>query len=220
MTVDSSPDSWRGTIVASLCVAANGAASLALLTVAPGTELEPDPARRAAFVADHVPLWRFTWILWMAASISLLAFFHVWADRLAALGAGTIVRKLTVVVGLGVVCDLSGETINIVALTRKDLAPSTFSLWAYRYQILGPILANGLYCVAGLAMSGIGHRTGFLRGRFALLGFLMWTVGMGLTVAALVDVPLAMVATGGAVMTLFLPWASIVAWRLRPRSSP
>ena len=26
-------------------------------------EIEPDPTRRAAFIAEHVGLWRITWLL-------------------------------------------------------------------------------------------------------------------------------------------------------------
>jgi hypothetical protein len=44
-------------------------------------------------------------------------------------------------------------------------------------------------------------------------------IGLGLTAATVFEQRRAMVASGAAVMLLFLPWAVVVGWRLR-RHSP
>ena len=68
--------------VAWICAIVNGAAAFALATVlAPGVSLAPTPAG-AAYVAGHLVEWRTGWALWMAAALSLLAFFRWWGSRL------------------------------------------------------------------------------------------------------------------------------------------
>ena len=50
------------------------------------------------------------------------------------------------------------------------------------------------------------------------MGYVMWIVGLGLTAATLVEHRQGMIATGGGVMVLFIPWAGMMGWRLRPHS--
>src|SRR3712207_7854078 len=57
---------------------------------------------------------------------------------------------------------------------------------------------------------------GWLRDRLGVLGFAMWVIGLGLTVAAIADHRVGMTITGGGVMILFIPWATGLGWRLRP----
>jgi hypothetical protein len=81
--------------------------------------------------------------------------------------------------------------------------------------MMGAGIANGLYCIAGLTMSVESWRDGQLRGSLGVFGFLMWTVGLGLSVATFVDHRQAMVLTGGAVIALFVPWAAMTGWKFR-----
>ena len=68
------------------CAAANLAAAVALLTVlAPGTPLALEPAR-AAYVREHVALWRAGWSLWVVAAVSLLGLSIREAARIVVAG--------------------------------------------------------------------------------------------------------------------------------------
>src|SRR6266508_3717134 len=106
-----------------VCAAANLAAALALATVlAPGTPLVDEPAR-AAYVRDHVALWRAGWSLWIVAAISLLAFYRWWSQRVGA-GRGPLALAVA-----GFVADLVAESVLIVvAPDRPDLARPAFAL--------------------------------------------------------------------------------------------
>jgi hypothetical protein len=81
------------------------------------------------------------------------------------------------------------------------------------YLLFGAAIANGIYCLVGLALLWISWRKGMQRGPLALLGFAMWTVGILLTVAALLHHPIGILATGAVVMALFIPWAALTGWR-------
>src|SRR5262245_29433328 len=58
------------------CLGVNALASLGmLLVIRPGTEVEPDVQRRAAYIQNHLVAWRATWLLWIMAASTLVAFF-------------------------------------------------------------------------------------------------------------------------------------------------
>jgi hypothetical protein len=208
---------WRGRIVAWTALILNGAASAALLLVRDGTEWSAEITARAAYVAAHPALWTTAWSFWSLASLSLLAFFWVWAERLGRLGARTSACfGACLLCFAGVLFDLSGETVNIVRLTTEALSLEDFASDARLYALLGPGLANGLYCLGGLVLSTQSWRVGFLRGWLGGLGFVMWTVGLGLTLAAVADMRPTMVVSGGLVMALFLVWVGILGRRMGP----
>ena len=145
----------------------------------------------------------------------------VLAARLLELGGKWKFGRRTVVSGClliaaGLVCDLSGEALQIVWATEAAAAPEDFAAAVRCYNVLGPGVANGLYCIGGLMLSVCSWRTGWLRGAAGVLGIAVWIVGLGLTAAAFAEHRIAMLAFGAAVMLLFLPWAAIMAWRLRP----
>lgn len=199
------------------CVAAvHLVACIGLLLIADATELNPDMESRARWVRTHVGIWTVTWVLWSVSSISLLALFLVWTTemrraapyrRFAWIGCATV--------AIGLAFDLAGETVLITRATAADLSVQQFADVVRLYGLLGPGVANGLYCVGGLMVSTVAWRGGWLRGPVGFLGFVMWSVGMGLTFAAFADHDRAMVVTGGGVMLLFIPWAAALAWKLR-----
>ena len=204
----------RGTIIAWTVVGIHIPACLALMAVAGGTEMVADMAQRRDWVADHVPLWVLTWLLWALASMSLGAFTLVWTRRLLELN---VPRFWTIagcaIILLGVPLDLVGECLNVMALTRPGISVDEFARIARLYGIVSAVLANGLYCLGGLVLSLVSWRAAWLRGWLGILGFIMWSVGMLLTLTALVDFRLGMVLSGGAVMALFIPWAALVGSR-------
>jgi hypothetical protein len=212
--------SWRASIVAWLTSAVHLAACAGLLLVAPGTEAEPDMAARAAWVAAHVHLWSANWMTWAVASMSLLALATEWGARLVESGAarGSIAAACAVI-AVGVACDLAGETAMIVAAGRPPEDVAAFAASARLYQWLSPAVANGLYCVAGLILSTLAWRIGWLRGWLGIAGYATWLVGLVLTPAAIADHRLAMTISGAGTMVLFVAWSACLGWRLRPRQS-
>jgi len=199
---------WAGVIVHFI-------ACVGLLLARGGTETEPDIALRANWVARSAALWCSVWFAWVIASLSLLALFVVWATRLVALGASVgIVALGCAICAIGLVFDLSGELVNIVRLTRAGISVEQFARGARLYALLGAATANGLYCIGGLMLSEVSRRVGLLTGWLGLVGFVMWTVGIALTVMAILDNRLGMILSGAGVMMLFMVWAVCLGWRL------
>ena len=168
-----------------------------------GTEMVPEPAARAAYILAHPVLWRGGWGLWIAAALSLLAFYAWWGSRLAAPAWG-LAAFLVALAGLA--CDLSAESLFIGWLP-DDLE---------RVQRAGSLLtggaANGLYTVAGIILT---LKTWNLRGW--LLGWTwgVWAAGLALTGATLAGSVPAIALSTGALMTLFCPWTAIMGRFLR-----
>jgi hypothetical protein len=183
-------------------------ANIYLLRVAGGTELVESLAQRQAFVLERTWLWVATWLFWSLSSISLLGFCAAWATRIKQSRSSIAFALAVIAVGVGF--DLYGETVLITRATR-DQSVAEFTSIVRQYQFVGPGVANGLYCVGGVMLSILSWRAGFLRGTAGILGFLVWVVGFGLTAAAFADHRLAMIACGGGVMLLFLPWSLLVA---------
>lgn len=201
-----------------IVVGAHLLASGLLLLCAPATEIEPDPAARWRWLADHRGIWSAAWLAWMASSLSLGLFFWVWGRDL--LDRGTPFRAVAAARTLcfiGIPFDLVGEVINLTAVAG---APSleAFVTWTDRYNSLGPLFANGMYCIAGLIAQVAAWRCGAMRGLLGLGGFLMWVVGLGLSVAVLLALPELTVVFGGGVMVLFVTWASAALLRSPPET--
>jgi hypothetical protein len=205
----------RRQVVAWACATLHAGACIGLLVVRDGTEVEPDIAARATWVKQWMPVWTATWAAWALSSMSLLAFLIVWSERLVELGAArNVIVGSCLVCACSVVFDLCGETVNIVWLTRPDQTFAEFARGARLYAILGAGVANGLYCIAGFALSWVAWRVGHLRGWLGTLGFVMWTVGMNLTLVTIPDYRSGMIVTGAGTMALFIPWVTCVATRL------
>jgi hypothetical protein len=206
----------RRVLIAWICVAIHLIACVGILLVRGGTEAEAEMAARLKWVTDYTALWTANWMIWAVASMSLVTFFVVWRARLVEL-AGSRVQTLLacLVCTVGLVFDLAGESVNVVWLTRPGLNVDEFRRGARLYALLSPAAANGLYCLAGLTLSVVSGRVGFLPGWIGRLGYVTWMVGLTLTVATVVDLRWLIVITGGAVMMLFIPWAACLGWRLR-----
>ncbi len=217
----------RRTIVALAALAANATACLAILTVTPGTEAEPDVARRAEFVLAHSTRWSAVWFAWVLASTGLVAFFAQWSSRLSELGACPRTAWFgTAVVAFGACFDLSGEVINVAFLTRPGIWPEEYAFLATLYTLIGPGGANGLYCVGGLLLATLSWRHRFVRGPLGILGFGSWSVGLVLTSSAIASVMTrsdlahqVTVVSGAGVMGMFLTWGAFAAWRFGPTGS-
>ena len=187
--------------VAWTCAVVNGAAAVALATVlAPGVSLAPSPAG-AAYVAEHLVPWRLGWALWIAAALSLLAFFWWWGSRL---GWPAIARLAVALTAAGVVADVSAES----ALIAWSLGQP--------FDIGGPlrlsgIVANGLYSVAGAILT---LRTPVLPPWLAQWSWSVWALGFGLALAAAAGSDEASRLFTAALFALFVPWLVVFGRRL------
>lgn len=211
---------WRGTTLAWYSVIVHLAASLGLLLVAPGTELNLDLGQRQQWIVGSTGIWVGTWAFWALSSISLLALCLAWSIELHRVTKRRAVIVGCAIIAMGVGFDLSGETVMIVQLARHDLTLASFANAARTYQLLSPAMANGLYCLGGFILSCIAWKSGQLRGVTGVAGFGMWFAALLLTLATLANQTVMMTASGAVIMLLYLPWAAMLGWRLRrPASS-
>ena len=186
------------------CASLNALAALALLAVLrPGTEVVPDLDDRVAYIATHPALWRAGWSLWIAAALSLLAFYAWWGARLP---RPFWARAAFLVAAAGVACDLSAESLFIGWLPDRIEA----------VQRIGSILtggaANGLYTVAGAMLT---VQTPALRGPMRVWTWGVWGAGFLLTATTLAGGVAGMMISSGVLMVLFCPWVWVMGRVLR-----
>lgn len=189
---------WR---VALVCSVVTGAAAILLATVlAPGVSLTP-AASNATYVAEHLGVWRVGWAVWIAAALSLLAFFWWWGARI---GWPAIARVAVAVAAVGVVADVVAET-QLIA-------------WAPggSFDIGGPlrlsgIVANGLYSVAGALLT---LRTNALPRWLRTWSWAIWLLGIALAIAAAMSSDAASEVVTAALFALFVPWLVVFGRRI------
>ena len=176
------------------------AAAGTLLWLRGGSEAVSDIRERITYLGDHPDLWRFGWLLWMIAAITLAGFYAWWGSRVPS----RIALIALAIAGLGLVCDFLGESILIAWIPQPG---STL----YRAATLASSAAgNGFYTIAGIIMT---LATPALP--FRALAWLAWLSGIGLTIATIANVPVAVVATSAALMLTFIPWVVLVGARWR-----
>jgi len=182
----------------------NALAALAMIVLLrPGTEVVADVTARMTYIVSHPWLWRAGWALWIAAALSLLAFYAWWGARLP---RTSWALAAFLVAALGAVCDLTAESLFIGWLPERieDL------------QRVGTILtggaANGLYTVAGIILT---LHTPTLCGPFLIGTWAVWGAGVALTATTLAGSMPGMVASTTLLMILFCPWAWLLGKRLR-----
>ncbi|HSA58620.1 MAG TPA: hypothetical protein VLJ37_02935 [bacterium] len=197
----------RAKILTSLVVVVHVIACLGAIVARGGTEIEPSLGGRQQWVLGHIPLWSTVWMAWVLSSLSLLALFPLWARELESRLGGLIYAAVAL--------DLAGELHHIVLATDPARTLAQFADAVSRYNLFSVVLANGLYCLLGLVFSALSWRRSFLKGGVGVWGFAMWTAGLGLSLAALLESRPGIIAGAGAVMALFLPWVGLVGWRFR-----
>ena len=172
-----------------------------------GTELVSDPAERVRYITAHTALWRAGWCLWIAAAISLVAFYAWWAGRLhdspwAIAGVA--------VAAAGLVCDIAGESLLIGWLPR-DYA----SLAPIATQLMGAA-ANGLYTVGGVILTLL---TPGLDRRMRGLTWAVWVSGACVTASTIGGMPLAVAISTTALFALFCLWVLLLGRALHTPST-
>jgi hypothetical protein len=173
---------------------------LALLFVlAPATPLVADAGQRAVYVGTHLLEWRLGWLTWIAASLSLLAFYWWWRDRIDGPYAPLIFG------GLGLIADVSAELILILGGAETYIATSPFA-----FALTGGV-ANGLYTVCGIGLTLATSLTGLERTWAAV----MWAAGILISVGALANTPFITAGATAVLFALFCPWCVYLAVKLR-----
>lgn len=205
------------------CCAVLHAAALAAMALflQAGMLTVPDVTRRATYVGEHAPTWTFGWSLWMASAASLVGFYAWWGCRLPAPRAATIG---VVLAALGVVFDLSGESLSALVLVEQAMSlvgqsagiswnSSGYESIERTATLLTAGAANTLYTLGGLVLMLS------TRDLPRFVQFAMWTTwlaGLGMTVGAIVDSVPAMVATTTILFPLLVAWTMWMALRWRP----
>ncbi len=189
---------------APVCAVLNAIAALAMIILLrPGTEVVPEVADRMSYIATHPLLWRAGWSIWIAAALSLLAFYAWWGARLS---RRSWALAAFLVAACGLICDLLAESL-FVSWLPEDIEPM---------QRLGTILtggaANGLYTMAGVILT---LETATLRGSMRLWTWAVWAAGLALTTTTLVGSVTGAVISTAFLMTLFCPWAWVMGRNLR-----
>lgn len=179
-----------------VCAAANFAAILTMAAVLrPGTEVVPAVADRVAYITRHPVLWRGGWAVWIAAALSLVAFYAWWGSWLR---RSTWAIAAVGVAAAGLICDLFAESLLLGWLPRE-------------YDRIAPLAtlctgaaANGLYTVAGIALTVL---TRSLRGLLLGVTWAVWLAGLALSVCTVAGLPAGIAVSTGVLFALFCPWA-------------
>ena len=187
-----------------ICGSINAVAVLAMATaLRRGTEVEPDPAERMAFIASHLGAWRAGWALWIASALSLVSFYAWWG---AGLRRGSWARAAFLIAAAGAVCDLLAESLFIGWMPER----------LPELQRIGTLLtggaANGLYTVAGVLLT---LRTPNLRGPMLIWTWAVWGCGVALTATTLAGSVFGMAGSTALLMALFCPWTWLMGRSLR-----
>jgi small multidrug resistance pump len=190
------------------CAATNLAAIVAMGTALRfGTEIVPLPADRIAYIAAHPVLWRAGWSLWIAAAVSLVAFYAWWGGFLEHPGWGV---SAVAVAAAGLSFDLTGESLLIGWLPRD------YDRLARAATLLTGAGANGLYTFAGILLT---VATPSLRGFLRATTWAIWLAGAALTVFALAGTPLGIAISTTIVFVMFCPWVLLVGRALGSRAA-
>ncbi|HYS28289.1 MAG TPA: hypothetical protein VEQ12_02135 [Candidatus Limnocylindria bacterium] len=178
------------------------AAAALLLVLSPGLTVAA-LAPRAAYVVDHPLAWRLGWGIWIAAALTLVAFYGWWGARVQNSKVATIAVGIAVA---GIACDVSAESLLIGWL------PANFEATTRLATVLTGGAANGLYTIAGIVLTTI---TPFRSARFRAWTWAVWVAGVFLSAFALAGWISGIALSTAILFVLFCPWAYAMRWQLR-----
>ena len=179
-----------------VCAALNFAATLVMAVVlAPATPIVTDSTERFAYVQSHLLAWRLGWAVWIAAALSLLAFYAWWRGRV---GASYVPVALA---ACGLVADVTSEA----TLIQYDVMTASFAF------VLTGVVANGLYTACGIWLT-LAMR---LNTTERVWTALMWGAGITLSLATLFGMYLLAAIATAVLFALFCPWCVYLAVKLR-----
>ena len=188
-----------------VCAALNAAAILAMAVVLRhGTEIVPVVADRLSYMSDHPILWRAGWGVWVAAAVSLVAFYAWWGSHVRARWGIAAFS----VASVGLVCDLFAESLLIGWLPRDydRIAPLT--------TLLTGAAANGLYTGAGVILT---LATDSLQGLLRAAAWTAWAAGAALTACTIGGSATGIAITTAVLFAVFCPWVVAFGRTLQTR---
>jgi hypothetical protein len=186
-----------------ICAGANALAAAATpILLGPGSEVEHDLARRAAYVTEHPAAWRIGWSLWMLAALFLVAFYGWWAARLK--------YRRTALAGfllgaVGLAWDWLVESLYIGWLPLDFEALTGFGL------PLSAGLANGLYTLGGALLTSA---TPGLPRWLGAWTWSVWATGAVLAVVSFAGPAETLAVSAGLLMVLLCPWVVVFSRNL------
>jgi hypothetical protein len=159
---------------------------------------------RSEFVSSHETLWRLGWLSWNVAAVTLIGLLLVLASRWKH-EAPFLCALAIVVATAGLAADLSAEAL-LIGLSKQS--PGTFESIQTEALLLTGFVANGLYTLAGILLTVAGRR--LLPRALLVLAALVWTAGLWLAAATLVDSSTGEIASTGVLMPSFVIWAVLL----------
>jgi hypothetical protein len=193
---------------APICAAFNFVAAIALATwLRPGTEVAGPAADRLAWIAAHPVAWRAGWGIWMAAALSLVAFYAWWGARIPRRGVA-----------------IAAFLLATAGLAADILAESLYAAWLpHRHETVTPLarlltgaVGNGLYTVAGIVLTAA---TPGLPRLLRACGWTIWTAGLLLSAFSIAGHAAGMAVATAIVFVLFPPWVFLVGRTLAGRTA-
>lgn len=180
------------------CCLLNAAAALVLvLLLRGGMESTGTLAERARYIEEQTGAWRVGWGLWMAAAVSLLAFYAWWGARLprftAALGALAIAAA-------GLACDFFAEALYI------GWWPESAARLERLATLLSGGAANGCYTLAGMILT---IATPWMSRPLKAWAWATWVFGALLTIFAVAGNVPGMVASTALLMPSLCGWVAV-----------
>jgi uncharacterized protein YqjF (DUF2071 family) len=186
------------------------AVAVMILSLQYGLLLGTAASRRATILALG-PLWQLGWFVWMLASLALVLLFIAWADTLEYKVWGYLAAALCLA---GATIDWLDETLLagvIPGLAATD--PSgLFELWEHSYRFVSIGLANGLYTVGGLLLTGLAFKTPGYPRWLAWLGVPVWGFSVLLSAFGFLDVPPGIILASAGIFVFFLPWTLLLGF--------
>lgn len=174
---------------------------------------EPSIEDRFIFIRTHTSTWRWGWLVWMVAALTLLCLFVALAERWNS--TSPILCMLAVALATaGIAADLAGESFLALLLPRET---TDFDVVDRIAHVLTSFLANGLYTLAGIALTIAGARE--LPRSLVALAAATWASGLALSGAVFVGSRRAEFVSGAAVMTGIIAWTFLLGLWLRNRKS-
>ncbi|HYH81279.1 MAG TPA: hypothetical protein VEX86_15855 [Longimicrobium sp.] len=193
-----------------VCAGMHAAAGLLMLGVLRGgTEAEPSLAARMAYVHANAASWRAGFAVWMAAGVSVLAFYAWWARAVPRQGLAFAALALAVA-GLG--ADLTGEALYIGWLPRVTDDPARFATVQQVGTVLTSVFANGFYTAAGIALT-LG--TPRLPRPVRALAWVVWLAGIVLSVCGAAGWATGLVVASGVLFPALVLLALVLPRALR-----
>ncbi len=197
------------------CSLLHGLAIVALFGLTGGSEAEPDLLARARHVADHRLLWAGCWAVWSVAAISLCGFYAWWA---ASAPSSRLANGALVTVGLGLCCDLFGESLYaawlpgrataLLAAGGVGAAAEQFLAIQQTATMATALLANGCYTLAGILLTLCSPMLPpWLKG----MAWVIWLAGIAMSVSALVGSVSGLIASSALLFPLLVLFCPLLA---------